>query len=82
MNSEEPEFEQPNLRAEFYGGRLDGWTAFFADAHPEFCPIVPVKDESGKILKRQVVTYRLDSHGPPLLYRFASAEDWTEPAGG
>jgi hypothetical protein len=73
--------EEPNLRAELYAGPLDGVTIFFSAAHPEFRPIIPLKDLNGRIVKRQVVTYRLHSEGPPLSYRFVSAEDWVEPPG-
>ncbi len=70
--------EKLKLRAEFCGGRLDGATAFFGEPHPEVRPIIPVKDKSGKVLKSQVITYKLLSAGPPLRYRFASAEDCAE----
>lgn len=72
-------WEEPNVKALFYGGPCDGWEIYLAKAYAEFCPVVPVKDENGQVLKRQIVKYRLDRTGPPLLFVYVCSTDLAEP---
>jgi len=67
--------EQPNFHAEFYGGPLDGLTPWLATPYPEFRPVQTVHGEDGKVLRKQVALYRLESSEPVLVYRFVSLED-------
>lgn len=74
MRLMEEQLEEPNLRAYFFGGRIDGWEAYFAQAYPEFNMVAPVRDDAGKEIGKEVLKYRLASNGPPLRYEFVGIE--------
>lgn len=79
MDTPEPaEFEQPNLRAEFFAGPLDGWICYFAYPRTEFCMIIPVRDAAGQVVKKQAALYRLARKGAFLEYRFVQVTDREE----
>ena len=69
--------EEPSLCAVFYGGLLDGLEICFDQPWKMLSLVVPDKDESGNVIMKQILKYRLESEGPPLRYEFVSAEEVT-----
>jgi hypothetical protein len=65
---------QPRLEAQLVGpGRLRQ-CLFLDQAYPEFMPVREVKDCSGKVLRREMLVFRLVSEGPPLTYDYVRSE--------
>lgn len=68
---------EPNFPAFFRGGRYDGFGCAIATAQPIFGFIDSDKDETGKIIARQFLLYRLErQEGRTLFYEFVRSEPW------
>lgn len=71
-----PSGEQPNIKADFYAGPLDGMALYFSGAYATYFALVPIRGADGEVLHRERAFYQLDTTRRhfPLLYKYVGSQ--------